>query len=125
MLTWKPLCRSRAEDLRAQLLEFQAPREESRQQMVDWLKSAAGEAKQVSMWFPTAALCAPEGLPYSASCVAAGCLGDLSMCQQGWLEMGLGLPEAVPWNFFPSTDAFCMAPVCQNMVKRPYLRQRG
>ena len=46
------------------------------------------------------------------------------MCQQGCLEMGLGLPEAVPWNFFPSTDAFCMAPVCQNMVKRPYLRQR-
>ena len=50
MLTGTWLCRSRAEDLRAQLLEFQAPREESRQQMVDWLKSAAGEAKQVSTW---------------------------------------------------------------------------
>ena len=50
MLTGTLLRRSRAEDLRAQLLEFQAPREESRQQMVDWLKSAAGEAKQVSMW---------------------------------------------------------------------------
>ena len=90
VLTGQLLCRSRAEDLRAQLLEFQAPREESRPQMVDWLKSSAGEAKQVGVWWsesPAAAFCAPEEPLSASSLYAQQCaLEQLSMCLRGALE---------------------------------------
>ena len=98
MLTGKSLCRSRAEDLRAQLLEFQAPREESRQQMVDWLKDAAGEAKQVSMWCregPAAVCHAPKvtlvvcqrGALKCCLCAIRGALEAMLCASRGALKL--------------------------------------
>ena len=119
MLTGQLLCRSRAEDLRAQLLEFQAPREESRPQMVDWLKSSAGEAKQVGVWCsecPAAASYTPNEPPSESSMHAQQCaLEQPSMCSRGALEWVSDVSAGVLSYFLLCAIrvAPCMAPVCQ------------